>query len=262
MQKIIVIISFIFIHYSAFSSQWFCKEGASSRRDNTYEVCGIGNEDSETNSRKEALKNAFDEFDLVCNKSDDCKGKYKQVSPLRTDCELTGDKYKCYRAFYIIVDPSKNSSSLENKDLAKELEKKENEIKSIQEKYGIVFAEKFRVDKELEEIKLQNIELQKKIEENENYIDKNKILANKLSNLDKLSDEIRNKIKSKNQLVESYIKKGMSVAEVNNLLSIRIPKKYGGDYLFGTYQIGFDYANHVVYHVCKMNYQGCLNIEP
>ena len=71
-MRFVYLIIFIFISKHSFSSQWFCKEGSSKKFENTYEVCGIGRDDDEDISRKKALNNAFSEFDLVCNKSDDC----------------------------------------------------------------------------------------------------------------------------------------------------------------------------------------------
>lgn len=132
--KFIVIM--IFLKNYAYSSQWFCKEGASKKIEDTYEVCGIGRDNDEDVARKNALKNAFEEFDLICNKSDDCRGKYKEINPLRSDCEKNNENYfTCYRSVYITIDKLKiidnivNKSSNENnyEDLIIDVNKKEIE---------------------------------------------------------------------------------------------------------------------------------------
>ncbi|WP_338636528.1 toxin-antitoxin system YwqK family antitoxin [Spirobacillus cienkowskii] len=132
--KFIVIM--IFLKNYAYSSQWFCKEGASKKIEDTYEVCGIGRDNDEDVARKNALKNAFEEFDLICNKADDCRGKYKEINPLRSDCEKNNENYfTCYRSVYITIDKLKiidnivNKSSNENnyEDLIIDVNKKEIE---------------------------------------------------------------------------------------------------------------------------------------
>ncbi|MES2614614.1 MAG: hypothetical protein V4591_04280 [Bdellovibrionota bacterium] len=225
-----------FFSIAAEASQWFCKEGASSKNDNTYEVCGIGQDFSENESRKIALKNAFEEFDLVCNRSDDCKGKYKKIFPLRTDCEIIDEKYKCYRSFNIAVNPLKNSANLNHEFLIKQQEKKEN-----QHKYMLA---------------------------------NNKNILNELNNVEKLSYEIRDKIKAKNEIVESYLKRGMNLREVFQILNTSADtSKYstldGEDYLiYGTYKIHFNRQESleigsILEAACDMNNSNhCINIEP
>lgn len=103
--RFIFILCFFIFELNIYSSQWFCKEGASKRIEDSYEVCGIGIDKDEDIARKNALKNAFEEFDLICNKSDECRGKYKEIIPLRVDCEKNDDnKYTCYRAINISID--------------------------------------------------------------------------------------------------------------------------------------------------------------
>lgn len=218
---VLIIFLLLTLNNFAFSAQWFCKEGSSKRFDNTFEVCGIGNDLIEDISRKKALNNAFNEFDLVCNKSDDCKGKYKQVSPLRTDCDIQGDKYICYRAFYIIIDPTKAQVNSEDDYLSKELEKKEKELIDIQNKYGVIVSEKIKVESDLNILKEENNELKNKINQNLNFINENKNLNKRLKELEIISNKIRkninNTIKKEKSLI-SLIKAGMNVREVDNIL--------------------------------------------
>ena len=236
------------LHFEAYASQWFCKEGASSKTNNTYEVCGIGEEMTENESRKTALKNAFEEFDLVCNKSDDCTDKYKQISPLRTDCSEVDNKYKCYRSFYVHVDPTRTSNQAKIEFLSNELEMKE------------------------------------KILESPTYLIQNKDLIERITDVEKLSHEIRENIKSKNQIVESYLKRGMNLKEVFKILNTNMTvdkytslngdsnaEKYtslnGDDYfIYGTYKIQFNTLlenTPILVAACDMNYSSrCVNLEP
>src|SRR6185312_4497035 len=108
--KFYLLVFLIGSYFSAQASDWFCTESASRREGNTYEVCGIGQDKSENLSRKKALDNAFSEFNAICSQSDDCKKKFKEVSPLRTDCELQYGQYKCYRSFSIAVDPTRSEN--------------------------------------------------------------------------------------------------------------------------------------------------------
>ncbi len=114
----IFIFSLIIFEINSYSSQWFCKEGASKKIEDTYEVCGIGIDKDEDTARKNALRHAFEEFDLICNKSDECRGKYKEIVPLRVDCEKSdANKYTCYRAINISIDRERIvDENLNNKD--------------------------------------------------------------------------------------------------------------------------------------------------
>lgn len=222
---------------TAHAAQWFCKEGASSKINNTYEVCGIGEEVTENEARKTALKNAFEEFDLVCNRSDDCRNKYKQISPLRTDCDLNEDKYKCYRAFYITVDSMRTSTSLQSVNLASDLEVKE------------------------------------KIVESSTYFLQNAELIERLAEVEKLSQEIRENIRDKNQIVEKYLKRGMTLKEVMKIIHVSSGlNKYiglnGDDYfIYGIYKLQFnpleDIGNGpILESACDMNIpERCVNLE-
>jgi hypothetical protein len=244
--RFFLILYFLIFNFSSYSVQWFCKEGSSKRFDNTFEVCGIGNDSNEDNARKNALNNAFNEFDLVCNKSDDCKGKFKQVSPLRIDCEKSNNKYICYRAFYIVVDPSKEQNKTENISLANELNDKENQIKENQKKYGVILSEKFKLQKELERIRIQNQELSNKIREKENYINENKKLKQRLAESERVSIEIKGGIDAtikKEFSFFSLITPGMSVKNIDKILGT---KNYDS--------IMKDFKNKKIFHYNELDY--------
>lgn len=239
MRKKIVQVVLIF-HLNADASQWFCKEGASSKNNNSYEVCGIGTDYLEDEARKNALKNAFEEFDLVCNKSDDCKGKFKEISPLRTDCENGQKKYKCYRSFKIQVNPKKESylSHIKSESLLNDKKWEENNYQKCETLFD-------KTDGTIKNDKLQ-----------------------------KLSFQIRKKIQNKNRIVEKYLKRGMNMKEVLKILStpsdsFNYTSLNTDDYLiYGTYKILFNTIetrenSPILEAACDISDPNhCINIEP
>jgi hypothetical protein len=93
----------------AAESGWFCKEGASERISNTILACGIARARDEDEARKAALRNAFDELDLVCDRSADCRRFNLNIEPKRNECLRETDGYKCYRAVQAIITDEKRS---------------------------------------------------------------------------------------------------------------------------------------------------------
>ncbi|HLE10564.1 MAG: hypothetical protein A2504_14130 [Bdellovibrionales bacterium RIFOXYD12_FULL_39_22] len=91
---------------------WLCKQVASIKLSTgLYNSCGLGVNSEESMARKLALKNAFDEFYALCNKSYDCKGHKLSFEPLRTDCEQqTDNNWKCYRGLQVDVSKEKDDS--------------------------------------------------------------------------------------------------------------------------------------------------------
>lgn len=80
------------------SDDWLCKTQSSQKRGNSIVTCGIGTDKSEAQARIKAFVAAQDEFNLVCNASEDCKDRKINVMPERTDCVKNGEIHKCYRA--------------------------------------------------------------------------------------------------------------------------------------------------------------------
>jgi hypothetical protein len=220
-MKLLIILALTLNSGVALASQWFCKEGSSRRFDNTFEVCGIGVNENKELSQKESLKNAFKEFDLVCSQSDDCKGKYKQVTPLRTDCSIEQGKFTCYRAFYIVIDPTKPQSENNNRKLASELEEKELELIKIQSQYGLIFSEKVKLESITKEILKENEELKSKIEVKNALITEKTNLTVKLREAELRSQKIENRIskdiENENRLIR-LVKNGMTLEEVDSIL--------------------------------------------
>lgn len=109
MMKSLVVLS---LSTNAYAS-WFCEEGASRKQGNGIVSCGIGSNADEDEARKKALHNAIAEFNLICDESVDCQNFEKIIEPLRTECKLNGDEYKCYRA--VVFYPTKRKEKLDKK---------------------------------------------------------------------------------------------------------------------------------------------------
>ncbi len=101
----------IFTFSSISQAKWLCEEAASQRSNEIITTCGIGESKNEDEARKKALKNAFKELDLVCNRSADCRDFELNIEPLRNDCQKKGATYKCYRAVNAEITRVKKKST-------------------------------------------------------------------------------------------------------------------------------------------------------
>jgi hypothetical protein len=61
-------------------------------------ACGIGTSQLESEARELAYANAIQEFKTTCELSNTCRGYSVAVEPKRTECELRGGVYTCWRA--------------------------------------------------------------------------------------------------------------------------------------------------------------------
>ena len=115
-----------------FAAGWFCKEAASEKVGQEITACGIGIEKTEDKARKLALKNAFAEMDMICDKSDDCKFFKLKIEPMRSDCQKIKkeNKYKCYRAVKALISKTKRREKyVKGSTLQKEIPKIELTVK-------------------------------------------------------------------------------------------------------------------------------------
>lgn len=78
-------------------ADWYCEKVASERQGNIINSCGIGSSTSEDEARKDALRNAYKELDLICANSVDCENFELSINPLRTECHKESDQYICHR---------------------------------------------------------------------------------------------------------------------------------------------------------------------
>lgn len=95
-MKYVIFLS-LFVSSAHGSESWFCTTESSKIQGSSIYACGVGESHKESVARKEALKDAKDEFSALCDGSDDCHGKEVSMNPQRTTCELKNGIYKCYR---------------------------------------------------------------------------------------------------------------------------------------------------------------------
>ncbi len=102
----LLLVTLILASNSAKAEEWLCTEAASVKQGDSVLVCGVATADDEGDAREQALQRAQREFQLLCNGSDDCRGRPTSVEPLRNSCEKTSDgKVQCYRGLrYSFMD--------------------------------------------------------------------------------------------------------------------------------------------------------------
>ena len=96
------------------NSNWICTEASSLRNQNIILSCGIGIGLTEADARQQAFERAHQEFQQICDSSDDCRDHQVNVAPKRTTCEAIGNEnkaYKCYRALEFHIAGERSSTS-------------------------------------------------------------------------------------------------------------------------------------------------------
>lgn len=78
-------------------ADWFCTEGASDRRGNSFYSCGVASAQTESDARDQALNNAQTEFTKLCSASSDCIGHSVSIDPKRNECVKDGSGITCRR---------------------------------------------------------------------------------------------------------------------------------------------------------------------
>lgn len=89
--------------WNAYSDDWFCKHEAGKRENGQLWACGIGESMEEASARKNALKDAYREFESICEISSDCDEKRVTVDPQRTTCQPYNGHWKCYRLLVVTL---------------------------------------------------------------------------------------------------------------------------------------------------------------
>lgn len=143
MKYLLIFILYLISIETKLHAKWFCNEAASEKTGNVISTCGIGESSDESGARKKAGINAMDEFNLICDKSDDCKDFEYNIEPLRNECLKENDKYKCYRGFQFTINPNKKRNTIND-----------NELKELREKVSKAKEEEQKV-KEFEKLKYQ-----------------------------------------------------------------------------------------------------------
>lgn len=92
----------MFMHQFATADGWFCQEESGKREGDTILSCGVAEWNDEGIARKKALDAAIDEFQSICEISEDCKRRKIIVEPKRTSCAKDSRGIiKCYRMIAI-----------------------------------------------------------------------------------------------------------------------------------------------------------------
>lgn len=111
-------------------ADWFCTEGASDRRGNSFYSCGVANAQTESEARDAALNNAQTEFTKLCSASSDCIGHSVSIDPKRNECVKEASGITCRRlVVFTIGEPqvagSTQTSSVTTPKLKIGMHKKE-----------------------------------------------------------------------------------------------------------------------------------------
>lgn len=87
---------------------WLCTEDSSQVQGSRILACGIGEGANESIARKAALKNATEEFSVVCGPDTPCGERKYTAQPSRATCERDKDTlmWKCYRLVVYESDKS------------------------------------------------------------------------------------------------------------------------------------------------------------
>lgn len=95
---IVLLLTFLSLVHADDSGSWMCEQTASKRNGSIIYSCGVGEGLTEGEARAQALRDAFREFNAICDESSDCKGRPKTVDPQRTSCKKDPKGYVvCYR---------------------------------------------------------------------------------------------------------------------------------------------------------------------
>lgn len=102
------IISLLICSSSAFADEngsWYCAQDSSKRQGNILWICGMGDGTSEGPARMEALKNAIDQFNIICSNSTDCTWHPRTIDPQRTSCKKDPKGYfSCVRLIVVTLE--------------------------------------------------------------------------------------------------------------------------------------------------------------
>ncbi len=94
--------------------QWLCSQSSSELRgEGAIAACGVGEGSTEGLARKEALKDARNEFDAVCAAGTECALLRYSVEPRRATCEEKVGGWKCFRlvVFRVKEEPRREITS-------------------------------------------------------------------------------------------------------------------------------------------------------
>ncbi len=165
MRIFIITLGLFFLVTAQARAEWFCTEAASERDATSIFSCGIGIDALEDRARKKALENAFQELEMICNYSVDCKQYELIIDPMRSDCQKEDGKYKCYRGIRAHITKQKRKESYARKSTI-EREMRDFEIRVNVSKEGDVTVQpQCSVDTQAFEKSLLDLSTPEKIDE-------------------------------------------------------------------------------------------------
>lgn len=141
------------------NADWMCVDSAGRNSENFYQVCGIGQNQSEAEARALAFEAAKNEFKRICAESENCLSRNKSLEIKRTECKRLENEYKCYRLLeYSLLDVNA-TSPISTEIIEKQLDEKRQQLIELRKK--AIELERLKVaDKqiELEKLKVENLE--------------------------------------------------------------------------------------------------------
>lgn len=92
------------------SEMWLCSEDSSQIQGSQILACGIGEGPTESIARKEAFKNAKEEFTSICDTQTLCGEHKYHAAPSRSTCEKKDDGWKCYRLIVYGIESDRRTA--------------------------------------------------------------------------------------------------------------------------------------------------------
>ena len=134
--RFLIILQFIAFSISLHAeSAWICEEASSIREGHSIIACGIGEDKSLEEARRKSRESAIEEFNRICNISNDCFDFENVVIPLRTNCTSSKEKFICFRGIRFDITNFRKSASSNNTSLLdSEVLKKRKEIDDLESK--------------------------------------------------------------------------------------------------------------------------------
>lgn len=91
--------------------QWLCTEDSSQIQGSRVLACGVGEGANETIARSAAIRNAQEEFMMICGPGTQCGEHKYNVAPSRSTCSRSEDGWKCYRLIAYEIKEDKKEAS-------------------------------------------------------------------------------------------------------------------------------------------------------
>lgn len=141
------------------NADWMCVDSAGRNTENFYQVCGIGQNQSEAEARALAFEAAKNEFKRICAESENCQSRNKSLEIKRTECKKLENEYKCYRLLEYELLSINTVSAFSAELIEKQLNEKRQQLIELRKK--AIELERLKVAEkliQLEKLKVENLE--------------------------------------------------------------------------------------------------------